>query len=577
MRRATLGTISIAAGGALLCSLALAGPVEREGRGERREALNSAEAAPFNLDVITGLKDWANGSPLTRDEAAGNVVVIVTLDSAKPGTMVMGPMIRRLNEQHAGDGLIVVGLHPRAGWDNLDRFVESGLVQCRVARDALGMARKALRVDDDPDVYVIDRAGQLRYADISNASVADAVAELVAETPEHARGEAARRKTEEGQIAAGLLEDPNAAPEPSRGAARGGSDQPTINVPAAAYAKADWPGHMRGLKAKDYQGEAMPVALGNEQWLSDKVETEGKVLVIDFWATWCGPCRRSSPILDKLQKQHKGELEVLAISGSRENAGVVKRFLQRDKESYSYLHDDKQTLNNAFGVRAIPHSVVVSTDGVVRWQGNPLNPAFADAVKQVVRADPMLQARAGKVTFEDQYDEGADAPADNASPADVDWPAHSSGASQYASNNLQGQVVERPLARLNWMNGASEPDTEGKVIIVDFWATWCGPCKRFSPTLDKVAKKHASEAVVVAISGQNDPFQKVESFLKRARHSYYNAHDNRQSLYKKFGINAIPNVVVMSSDGVVRWQGVPGSDFEQIVDQVVASNMVIRD
>ncbi len=566
MRGLILGAAALTLAGAG----ALAAPVEREGRGERREALNAAEANPFDTSLLAFLRDWRNSDGITADDIDSGVVVLVTLDVAQPGSMIVAPMIKRLEQKYADQGLTVFGVHRDAGWDKFQQHIDSGMIPFPVARDSYDRLRKAIQADNDPDIYLIDRAGQLRYADIANASVKDAVAELIDETAEHARGEAQRRTTTEGRIAAGLERGQR------QGASEAGDETRNrgIPIPAAMYRKADWPEHNGRLSASDFQGKAMPAPLGSEKWLTDKVSTQGKVIILDFWATWCGPCIRAGPTLDKLQKTNRDELAILAISGSGENAGVVKKYLRKKQHSYSYLHDDKQTLNNAFGVRGIPHTVVISTDGVVRWQGNPLNRDFTKIVKQIIKQDPVVQARKRGQTV--AYDEPTTAEGDEAPTSELAWPEHNAGK-LHADNDVQGERLDSPLSGLRWIAGSQRPNTEDKVVVLDFWATWCGPCKRFSPRLSAMQKKFSDDVVAIAIAGQNEKVQVVEEYLDTVDHAYVNAYDSSQRLYKKIGVAGIPHVVILSSDGIVRWQGFPGNeDFENILEQIIIADRALR-
>ena len=162
-------------------------------------------------------------------------------------------------------------------------------------------------------------------------------------------------------------------------------------VSADSYKAAAWPSHNTDLYAKDFQGESLPVALGSETWLSDTVTTEGKVVVLDFWATWCPPCRAASPILDELQKDNPESLAVLAISGQREELSNVKSYVAEHAVSYAHLFDADQSVYAPFESKGIPLVVVMSTDGVIRWIGNPHEEDFVPAVNATIAADPMLQ------------------------------------------------------------------------------------------------------------------------------------------------------------------------------------------
>lgn len=564
-RSMTTAALLFALGGAI----ADAAPVQREGRGSRRDALNAMETSAFDAKLLGMLEDWRQGEPLGADALEGGVTLIVTFDQARPGSLVLAPAINRLHDEYASKGLRVVGVHRHAGWDAFVGSLDGGMFGFPVARDSYDRFRGALMVDDDPDIYLIDRAGQLRYADIENGSMRDAVEQLIAETGEEARGEAERRTTTEGRVAAGLEE--GAPPQPERRSAERPA-APAVEVTSADYEAADWPAPNRGFKAGNFQGKTLPVALGeNERWLANEVDTEGKVVVLDFWATWCGPCKRAAPTLDRLQKSNRDELAVVAISGSGENAGVVKKYLRSNQHTYGYMHDDKTTLNNAMGVRAIPHTVVLSSDGVVRWQGNPLEPDFVSVVKQVIKSDPLVQA-----TKRARLRARAGSSGESAS-AGLDWPEPNEGKI-YAKNDVQGERLADPLDGLRWLEGAKRPDTEGKVVIIDFWATWCGPCKRFSPRLDAIQKKHADDVVAIAVAGQKDPLEKVEAYLETVDYSFLNAYAPDQRLYRELGVSGIPHVVVISPDGVVRWQGFPGNvDLEAIVDQTVEAGRRLDD
>ena len=143
------------------------------------------------------------------------------------------------------------------------------------------------------------------------------------------------------------------------------------SVEPEAYEQAEWPATNTDLYANDLQGQSLPVALGSETWLTDEVDTEGKVVVLDFWATWCGPCIKASPILDELQKDNPETLAVLAISGQNDDESKVRAYVEDHEVSYAHLFDEDQSVYTPFESRGIPLVVVMSSDGVIRWMGNP--------------------------------------------------------------------------------------------------------------------------------------------------------------------------------------------------------------
>ncbi len=106
-----------------------------------------------------------------------------------------------------------------------------------------------------------------------------------------------------------------------------------------------------------------------EQWLTDEPETEGKFRLIEFWATWCPPCRRSIPLLNRLHKRFGADLAVIGIS--HESADDVRALKGPEIEYYSAVDTQART-KKALGVVGIPHVILVEPGGVVIWEGFPL-------------------------------------------------------------------------------------------------------------------------------------------------------------------------------------------------------------
>ncbi|MCX8108939.1 MAG: redoxin domain-containing protein [Verrucomicrobiae bacterium] len=101
------------------------------------------------------------------------------------------------------------------------------------------------------------------------------------------------------------------------------------------------------------------------------------VYVVEFWATWCPPCRTSIPHLTSLQKKFKDK-GVVIIGISSEKVDVIKSFVEKmgDKMDYAVAADkDRKTTAaymGAFGVKGIPHAFVVDTHGRIAWHGHPM-------------------------------------------------------------------------------------------------------------------------------------------------------------------------------------------------------------
>lgn len=105
-----------------------------------------------------------------------------------------------------------------------------------------------------------------------------------------------------------------------------------------------------------------------EKWLTDKPETKGKFILIDFWATWCGPCKKAIPELNAFHRKFKDSLVVIGISD--ETKAKVRKMKTPKIEYYSAI-DTHERLEKIYEVQGIPHCVIINPDGIVVWEGWP--------------------------------------------------------------------------------------------------------------------------------------------------------------------------------------------------------------
>jgi thiol-disulfide isomerase/thioredoxin len=123
--------------------------------------------------------------------------------------------------------------------------------------------------------------------------------------------------------------------------------------------------------------------------MTDKPDMRGKVVMIDFWATWCPPCRASIPHANELAEEFEDEVVIVGISNEKLNdfkQGLEKYDLKLEEFEYALGVDPEARSAQYVGVQGIPHVVVMSSDGIVRWQGMPQN-LTADTLRAIVRAD----------------------------------------------------------------------------------------------------------------------------------------------------------------------------------------------
>ena len=114
---------------------------------------------------------------------------------------------------------------------------------------------------------------------------------------------------------------------------------------------------------------------------------KGKVVLIDFWASWCGPCRHNNPKLVKLYKKyHDQGLEIYGISLD-EDADNWKKAVRHDKLTWIQVIDDKgweASSSTLYGVDMIPSSFLVDKQGVIRTV-NAEGPELESSVRELLK------------------------------------------------------------------------------------------------------------------------------------------------------------------------------------------------
>ncbi len=130
-------------------------------------------------------------------------------------------------------------------------------------------------------------------------------------------------------------------------------------------------------------------------------------------------------------------------------------------------------------------------------------------------------------------------------------------APDFALQDLSGQEVS-----LSAYHGQ-------KAVLMDFWATWCGPCRMAMPGLQDLEDKYHGHGLEILSINQGEPADHVRNFIQNEKYSFHVVLDQNQAVGEQYGVQGIPTLVLLDKKGVVRWIRVGYSPSDDDLDKLV--------
>lgn len=312
------------------------------------EQLVSFAPPPFPENTNWYLSD-GDTTP-TWSDLCGKVVVVQTWSNADAkGRQIVSVTDKLIQKTNSPEDVEYISIHTPEGIDSLEEYFSKYSNQPPTVIDSAGEFCNQFGFYTQPTNVIIDRNGAVQYVGVGTKGLVKAVNQLL-DTPQN----------KEAKV------KPFAAK-------------------AITETPAQYPTHSTSVgRATNWQGKQAP-AFYVEEWLANPInDVEDKVRVVEFWATWCPPCRKSIPHLNEYSK-HFGE-EVAFIGVSNESADKVEEFMKKTPMNYGVAIDKSGKMKNTISCKAIPLAMIISRDGIVRWQGNPLRMS-REVIQSVLMAD----------------------------------------------------------------------------------------------------------------------------------------------------------------------------------------------
>jgi hypothetical protein len=404
-----------------LAALPLSADVVRTATGQRRVELDKMELQAFPSEAWGKLSGWTGGDAITPTSSKDKPILIMTWASWHPASLKALALAQKMADVYGGQGLIVVGVHHQNGWADAPEAAKSRGAKFTLALDTAGEFRKAIKSDHDPDFYVIDRAGHLRFASIASQSLDEACSTVVTETAQAAADLPNQLRTKAASEAAASqkIETVRSALEKMPAV------PPSFTKPGDdAYKEATWP-KIGEKEGKDYgltDSESKPLspkfAFAPQGYFPSKPETVGRVTVCYLWnPEILTSFDKVLPMMDQLQVSMARDLAVIGavvpagkLDTSRQlqfgqtaeppekMVAKVKEFMATRTFRHTLAADaSASSLAGMAGMGSIhpsiPFVLIVSSDGLVRWAGNPTTADFRYALESVLANDPGVAAR----------------------------------------------------------------------------------------------------------------------------------------------------------------------------------------
>lgn len=138
--------------------------------------------------------------------------------------------------------------------------------------------------------------------------------------------------------------------------------------------------------ASELSGPAPDFTLSSNQGKNLRLaEMRGEVVMINFWASWCGPCRQEMPILEELYNRYsRAGFTILGVNVEPDPADADK-ILKDIPVSFPILYDTESKVSQLYNVEAMPSTVIVDRNGNMRYLHRGYKPGYEDAYREQIK------------------------------------------------------------------------------------------------------------------------------------------------------------------------------------------------
>jgi len=295
-----------------------------------------------------------------------------------------------------------------------------------------------------------------------------------------------------------------------------------------------------------FEGREAP-ALTVGQWVGGEFKAEdmkGQIVVVDLWATWCGPCIAAMPHNTELAKKYKDNgVLVIGVCASGD-ATLMPKIVKDNGAEYPNAFIEGEQVTKDWPIKWYPTYAVIDRAGIVRAIG--LKPDSVESVIESLLAD---EDPSGKVRIRPAWLEG-----------DAEKRSRLAQLEEKSDNPPDLEVN-------NWINSEALAlkDLKGKVVVLDFWATWCGPCIRAIPEHNAMMEKYGEKGLVIIGVTATHGGDKVEEIVKAHGIKYPICVDDEDKTNTTYAPNGFPDYYIIDRNGKLRIADCANDKLEEAV------------
>lgn len=258
-----------------------------------------------------------------------------------------------------------------------------------------------------------------------------------------------------------------------------------------------------------------------------------KLKIIDFWASWCAPCRKEIPNLKRLYKKYgDAGLEIISISLDTDRSAWLQ-VIEQDSLNWINISDMQgisSSTAQSYGVKNIPYMIVIDEDNRIidrNLRGTDLN----ELIKKYFPNHIYDESNNGKKLFSDM---------------------------SYLNKPMPNVFID------SWVD--KRRSLHGKFVLYEFWSTYCAPCLAKVPDLNQIQEYFKDNLVIIAVAANTEDEVKA---LKKPEMNFARVTDPKSKNSKLLGFEGIPYSYLVSPEGIVIWEGAPNSREAPLTIEVI--------